>query len=213
MIKKFGLSLLAIGYFFTLIPNTFAGGCGSCALPVLQGENKAQRTDHRGYAGLAWKLDGSLIPDLSFGFRSLRVDSNDHTEGFDLNGRVSLKDKTFDSVRLSYTGGNRDIQGSLGLGYSLSQNSLLGTAAINAEYIRLGSDYLVDSNAFSPYIEANSLGKPDKVQSTQVFSCAAGTLQPVTDLGGGNYTLTNNPGPFVDASTVYHSSRGLQTCY
>ena len=213
MIKKFGLSLLAIGYFFSLNPHAYAGACGTCALPVLQGENKVDKTENRGYAGLSWKLDGSLIPDLSFGFRSLRVDSNDRTEGFDVNGRLSLKDKTFDSVRLSYTGGNRDAQGSLGLGYSLSQNSVLGTAAINGEHIRLGSDYLLSSNSFSPYVEVNSLGKPDKVQSTQVFSCAAGTLQDVKALGGGTYTLSNNPGPFVDPANIYHSRSGLQTCY
>jgi hypothetical protein len=181
LIKNFRLATLITVCLLIKTIDVYAGAsCSSCALPVYQGDSKVFKTDNRGYAGLAWKLDGSLIPDLSFGFRSLRVDSNDNVQGGDLNARINLKDKSFDSMRLSYVGGSRDVAGNIGVGYSMKQSSFLGTAAIEGAYIRLGSDFLVSSNSFTPYLEANSLSKPNKILSKQNFGCSSGTLQPVT---------------------------------
>jgi len=212
LIKRIALTILAVASLSIQSNQALAGGC-ACALPVFSGDSKVTKTDYRGYAGLAWKLDGSFIPDISFGFRSLRVDSNDSVQGGDVNGRISLKDKTFDSVRLSFVGGSRDVMGNIGAGYSFTQSSLLGTAAIEGAYLRLGSDYLLSTNSFSPYLEVNSLARPNKVNSKQNFACPVGsTLHSVTEISPGNYVLTGT-GTYVNSPYVYDSGKGLETCY
>ena len=209
MIINLKFKVVAIAYLLINTTNLFAGAINF--LPIYQGDSKVFRTDNRGYAGLAWKIDGSLIPDLSFGFRSLRVDSNDDIQGADLNARISLKDKTFDSVRLSYVGGSRDIAGNIGVGYSITQSSFLGTAAIEGAYVRLGSDFLLSSKTFTPYLEANSLSKPNKILSKQNYSCQTGTtLTPVTRDEHGYYV---NDHTYVYGGNVINSSKGLETCF
>ncbi len=209
MIKNPKLTTLVIACLFISTANLYAGA--SNYLPVYQGDSKVFRTDNRGYAGLAWKLDGSVIPDLSFGFRSLRVDSNDNVQGADLNARISLKDKTFDSVRLSYVGGSRDVAGNIGVGYSVTQSSLLATVAIEGAYVKLGSDFLLSSNSFSPYIETNSLSKPNKVLGKQNYVCPSGSLTSVTINEFGGYVVNGTDG--VNGDYVINSANGLVTCF
>lgn len=177
--------------FITLLSaNAFAGGnpvCGDssysnydCSAPTHAAN--AQKRENRAYAGLVWTLkqEKSFIPDLTFGFRSLNVKSNDDVNGGDINGRISLSNRTLDSVRLSYVGGKRDVMGNIGAGWSVSQDSLLATAAIEGAFLKAGSDYLIDKNTFMPFMEVNSMDKPNKVQ--RGYGCASGAvLTPTSD--------------------------------
>lgn len=122
-------------------------------------------TESRAYVGVVFDLDGSdgFIPDLSVGARSLNVKSGNSVDGADLNARISFhKGIILDSVRLVYVGGERDVQGNIGVGYSNSHSSVFGTAAIQGPYTRIGVDYEIQKKVFEPYLEINTLPKEDK---------------------------------------------------
>ena len=139
--------------------------------------SSASRTDNRVYAGLSWELNGSngFIPDLVLGARSLNVNSSNAVNGADLNIRIRYKDDIrFDSVRLAYVGGSRDILGNAGFGYSLTNNGAFATAAAQSAYSRLGGDYQFGKESFNPYLEGNSLYSPKEVpQNVTVGNCPA----------------------------------------
>lgn len=123
-------------------------------------------TENRAYAGLVWTLKEktSWIPDLSFGLRSLRVKSSDSVNGADLSVRIKLDGGVaFDSTRLVYVGGERDILGNIGIGYSNTNSSFLGTVAIQGPYSRIGTDFEITNKRFVPYLELLTVDKPNDV--------------------------------------------------
>ena len=129
----------------------------------------ATSNEHRVYAGLVWTLKEklSLVPDATIGFRSVRVKSNDNVSGGDISARITFNNGiAFDSTRLSYVGGDRDILGNLGIGYSNTNSSILGTVAIQGPYSRIGSDFEFTNKKFVPYLELLTLDKPKKTSVT-----------------------------------------------
>lgn len=150
--------LLTVSLLLISSTSAFAG------VPITYSSNT--NTENRAYAGLVWTLQDkmSFIPELTLGFRSLRVQSNDSVNGADLSARIKLKDGVaFDSTRLVYVGGQRDLLGNVGIGYSTTSASFLGTAAIQGPYTRLGSDFELSSKKFVPYLELLTLEKPNNV--------------------------------------------------
>ena len=124
-------------------------------------------TENRVYAGLIWTLKDktSWIPDLTFGFRSLRVKSSNSVNGGDVSARIKLYDGVaFDSVVLSYVGGKRDILGNLGLGYSFTNSSFLGALDAQGAYTRFGSDFQFNDKKFIPHLELLTVDKPNSVR-------------------------------------------------
>lgn len=168
----------------------------TCALPT-GSTGAGEFRDNKYYGGLVWELDGSrgLKPDLIIGYRSLLVKSDDTVNGGDFSLRFRFDDGiTFDSTRLVYVGGRRDVMGNAGIGYSNTYKSPLFNLAVQGEYARLGVDYLwVGRNELKFYFELNSLAKPD-VASDGALSCASGTLVSAT----GN---TTNPSKILDGQT------------
>lgn len=164
--------IITAGLLLIASTTTFAG-LGPQVILVDGGGN---RTETKGYAGLAWTLGSnkksSVTPEVVVGVRSVRVKANDRvTNGADLSARFSLVDGfSFDSVRLSYVGGTRNTLGNVGVGYSFSSNSVLSTFAVQAPYLRLGMDYDFSSSKIIPYIDVLSLGKPKRVNSSQ-YAC------------------------------------------
>ena len=137
----------------------------------------AKKTDDRVYAGLVWTLKEkpSYTPDLILGFRSLTVKSNDNASGGDLSIRMKLEGGvSFDSTRLVYVGGERDLLGNIGVGYSNTNSTLLGTIAVQSSYARLGTDYELNKNKFVPYLELNTLDNPKNVPLTREVSFSDG---------------------------------------
>lgn len=146
----------------------FAGGVVRIPADVITsgGGGSNTETENRAYAGLVWTLaeKASMTPELSLGFRSLRVKSSDSVEGGDLSIRIKLDGGiSFDSTRLSYVGGERDVMGNIGIGYSNTNSSLLGTAAVQGAYTRIGSDYEFTNQKFVPYLEVLTADKANKV--------------------------------------------------
>lgn len=152
---------------FVMIASHHFAVAGSLATLI---PNKETQT--RIYAGLVWNLNNKIEvkPDfVSVGARSVAVKSNDNVSGADLSIRFGLKNGVkFDSSRLSYVGGNRDAQGNLGFGYSYAEQSFFGTLGASSAYSRLGGDWMLKSNSFTPFFEVNTLPKPKKVNATDV---------------------------------------------
>jgi len=151
---------------------------GQCTSPSFGGQGK--RTDNNLYMGVVWSFDGNLSkrPDLVVGYRSTDVKTSDRISGIDLNLRWNLSGTpSLEGVRLSYVGGKRVVLGNLGLGYSFKQNSPLLTGAIQVAHVRGGSDFVLNTNKFIPYIEANSLKQIEKIRSE---STCSGSLKTIT---------------------------------
>ncbi len=148
-------SASALASYYT-VPATFVPGA----------EKERTETATQAYAGLVWTLKekDALIPDLTFGVRSLRVKSDDHVSGADLALRLRMAGGlAIDSVRLSYVGGQRTAMANLGVGYSLAGSSLVGILAVQASHARLGADYEFTRAKFTPFAEVLSEGSPAKV--------------------------------------------------
>ena len=157
---------------------TFNAFAGTGSPPIITGGGSQAVTENRAYAGLVWTLQEkmSTIPDLTLGFRSLRVKSTDSVNGVEVSTRIKLKEGiSLDSTRMSYVGGERNALGNVGLGYSFSSASLLGTLAFQGPYMRVGSDYQFSKRNFLPYLEVLTLDNPNKVQSkSSSISCPDG---------------------------------------
>lgn len=129
---------------------------------VLAVEPINSKTENRVYVGLTWGLNSNVnyLPDLSFGVRSMRLDSDNFSNGADLSLLVKYQNSQFiDSMRLLYVGGSRDTQINLGGGYSFSKNSPFAATYLQIPNIRIGTDYLVNDREFNSNIEVNNLGR------------------------------------------------------
>lgn len=131
-----------------------------------EGDSGSKR-DNRVYAGLVWtfgKTQNSFVPDISLGYSSLKVKSDSDLNGFDVGARIGLSGQgiKLDSTRVSYVDGDRNLMNHYGVGYSFSHNDFMATVAAQKSHLKFGADLLLSSQTFVPYIEINSLDKPDK---------------------------------------------------
>jgi hypothetical protein len=165
--KSYKIFLVVILSSFAFLTPSASGGAPA---PDPTFFSDAKKTEDRVYAGLVWTLKEkpSYTPDLILGYRSLKVKSNDNVSGGDLSIRMKLEGGvSFDSTRLVYVGGERDLLGNIGVGYSNPNSTLLGTIAVQGTYARLGTDYELNKNKFVPYLELNTLDNPKSVAKKQ----------------------------------------------
>ena len=184
-VPRMKLSKLIIMCFISVLGFSGLANAGT-TVPYITTLGKSDTTtENRAYAGLVWTLKErtSWIPDLTLGFRSLRVKSSDSVDGVDLSARIKLNGGVaFDSTRLDYVGGERDILGNIGFGYSNTNSSFLGTLAVQGPYLRVGSDYELTNKRFVPYLELLTLDKPNKVNRIPGSNtCPAGTIDNGTN--------------------------------
>jgi len=161
--------LLIFLMLFIFINKASAGG-GPISLPATLGSQK--NTDNNVYAGLVWNLGDKFttVPQLTLGFRSLRVESGNKVNGGDISARFGFADGfVFDSWRFSYVGGKRDSLANVGLGYSINKKSILSTLGIQLPNLRVGSDLILNDKSFNPYLEVLTADSPDKVDKE--FEC------------------------------------------
>ena len=158
--------------------STFAGGI---SIPAVVISSSASQNQVRGYAGLSWTLGSqksALQPDLVVGIRSLKVNSSDKvTSGVDVSARFKfVGGVAYDSARLSYVGGNRDLLANIGIGYSSSSKSYLATVAGQGPFSRIGLDYELTNSRLVPYLDLITLGKPKKVETIITYECPVGAF-------------------------------------
>jgi hypothetical protein len=158
------------------------------ALLITPPVSAEHRTDNRAYIGITIPFgDGkSHIPQIVVGAQSLKVDTSDTVVGGEVSARLNAfggsKDDIFvDSLRVGIVGGNRDVQGIVGGGYSFTDNEPLLSGAIQGPYVRGTADYVLNKGlGFS--IEANTLKKPREVDKKAAGSggaiptCPPGTV-------------------------------------
>jgi hypothetical protein len=168
MIKKI------LGATLLLLSTSVFAGLPPVNYTNVTSNSSAKDTQIRAYAGLVWVFNNkaSIKPDVTVGVQTLRVKSSDSVSGADFNVRFKIEDGLKpDSNRLSYVGGERNAQGQLGFGYSYSQNSWLTTGAISGPFSKIGTDYLFNKKSFDPFIEINTMKKPDKVNGSSSVNC------------------------------------------
>jgi hypothetical protein len=121
-------------------------------------------TQNRGYIGMVWTLEkSSAVPDVVVGLRHAKTTSDSDVTGYDVSARFKFTGNVaFDSVRALYLNGDRSTQANIGLGYSMTHQSMFGTVGGSGEHLKLGVDYLYKPAKFDPFIEINTLGKPDE---------------------------------------------------
>jgi hypothetical protein len=121
-------------------------------------------TQNRGYIGMVWPMEkSSAVPHIVVGLRHAKTTSDSDVTGYDVSARFKFTGNvTFDSVRTLYLNGNRSTQANIGLGYSVTHQSMFGTVGGSGEHLKLGLDYLYKPTKFDPFIEINTLGKPDE---------------------------------------------------
>lgn len=159
--KKIHSTIIAL--LFAFAGSSFAG---APLVPTVI--NSATQTQVKAYAGLSWTLGGqksSLRPDAIVGIRSLKVNSNDKvSNGLDISARFKFTDgATYDSSRLSYVTGNRDLLTHIGFGYSSANKSFLATLAGQGAYSRIGVDYEFTNPKLLPYLDLLTIDKPKLV--------------------------------------------------
>jgi hypothetical protein len=143
----------------------------SHAVPILPLASDV--TQNRGYVGLVWTLEkSSAVPDVVVGLRHTKTTWESDVTGYDASARFKFNGHmAFDSVRAVYLDGNRSAQVNIGMGYSVTQQSMFGTVGGSTEHLKLGVDYLLKPAKLDPFVEINTLGKPDDVKTP--------VLQPV----------------------------------
>lgn len=189
-------SIIGIISFMFFMNSALAGVPSIPATVVTSAGGSQTNTENRAFFGLVWALQKnmSLTPDLNFGFRSLRVKSNDNVNGGEVSVRFMLKDSfSFDSTRLSFVGGERDLLANLGIGFSATNSSFLLTGAIQGPYVRFGSDYDLLLKKLSPYIEAVTLDKPNKVRRNRGSTSFECNDPNYTTLNGQDCEFTGGP--------------------
>ena len=136
--------------------------CG-LAVYALSATLALAENEDRVYAGLVWDLgqSASFVPSVIAGVRTLHLNNGSSLDGADLSVRITLKDGVaLDSSRLVYVGGERDLMGNVGVGYSFVNKSVLATVAIQGPYTRAGVDYELQNATVRPYVEVNTLDRP-----------------------------------------------------
>ena len=123
----------------------------------------ADAVQNRAYVGLVWTVEkSSAVPDFVVGLRHAKTNADSDVTGYDVSARFKFNGNVgFDSVRAVYLDGNRNSQANLGLGYSVTHQSVFGTVGGSTEHLKLGLDYLFTPGTFDPFVEINTLDKPD----------------------------------------------------
>jgi len=153
--------------------------------------------ENRAYVGFEWAFDkkNSIAPEVVFGLRSLTVKSDNAVSGGDFSLRFNAAHGwNLDSAKLVYIGGNRDVQGNIGGGYSFVDAHPIVTAAIQVPYALLGDDYVFGLREFRPFAQINTLQKVKPVQagSNVPLSCPSGYSLANASSNGANASQTKN---------------------
>ena len=185
------------GVSFGCVPNV------DCVFaPIVLGSSNVSET--RFYTGLIWEIGGtsaSKMPDFAFGVRRTTTENIDRVTGAEANIRIGFANGiVLDSGRMSYVGGKTSALALLGGGYSFKQNSAIATGAVQSEYLRVSTDYLISTSKFQYFVEANTLKNPEKT-SVGGGSCPVGYSNytiPASDITDTINFYVMNPSRFID---------------
>lgn len=193
----FGVAVVAFGTVFGGVPLVTpvhaATGCYSgpegnfgfdisgnaCAAPT-GASGGSDRWDTTGFVGISFSIGDGFNPHLAVGLRHTNVNASNFVYGGEINASISLTKGMDDAqIRLLAIAGNANalgvgLLGNAGIGWDTQANSLLLNAGLQVPYARFFIDYTIEDKALRAFLEANSYGKIDAVQST--LTCGPGTI-------------------------------------
>jgi len=111
--------------------------CSAVAPPALT--TYESNDDTRAYVGVQWFLNETSIakPNLVLGLRYTNTDSSNNVNGVDVTGTFSLEKMAPNTIRAGYIGGECDVQGTVGIGYSLIEKAPLAYAGVVGPYSKI----------------------------------------------------------------------------
>jgi len=194
MKKKDKSLFLLIFYGIVSSPSFADDTCGASAVCNAPRGGVTHSVENRVYAGFEWPFGAgqSFAPKMVFGLRSLTIKDSNAVSGGDLSLRFDvLHQWKLDSIRLAYVGGDRDVQGNIGGGYSFTDAQPLVTAVIQSSYARIGTDYVYGVRALRPYIELNSMEKPKQISNSKLTCSSGYSLSSASSTGATSAQSTN----------------------
>lgn len=110
------------------------------------------------YAGIKWRI-GEKSPVLFLGYRDADVDSSNDVDGYDFSISLNLLQKKFDKIVVKGFSGRKNIQGEIGVGYSLLEKTPLFRIGAQGDYVTLNIDYLLKLKKIALEMGINSVGE------------------------------------------------------
>lgn len=159
--------------------NTQAGNGPPPPPQMFQSPEPYGYDDDEVYAGLTWVFGQGFIPQLELGYRNVDVDGDGDVTGYGISTSF-IFNKGFDLIQVKGIRGNEDVQGQLGLGYSLLNRGFAGSLGAQGNHITGGVNYVGGQTPFQFFGGVNTVSD----YSTRT-RCPSGTI-PMS--GSGNST-------------------------
>lgn len=153
-----------LGAALGIVAGQAAGGVAPPPAPTL---TPLDTDEDEFYIGAIWTFGRGAMPALELGYRKVDVDSSGDVAGGALSVSYQIG-KGLDKIKLKGIRGQEDLQGELGIGFSLLNNSFLGTLGAQGPYVNGGVDFLMGQGP-QAFGGINSIGSYD--ESTR---CPAG---------------------------------------
>lgn len=130
MLKKY-LIFIVSTVFLAVSATVFAGK----ELPTTFGS----QFDTRGYVGLQWFLNETPVtkPNILGGVRWTRTNASNNVNGVDTTLTFSTDKMTVNTLRAGYIGGECDVQGTAGVGYSFINSAALAYVGVVGPYSKV----------------------------------------------------------------------------
>jgi hypothetical protein len=146
------LIALAVGF-------TFSSSVAMAGFNVYKQVGNSSKSETKGYVGLNWSIGKGATPALVLGFMRDKILSSGSTEGANLAFHINLAGGAKSAkIKLSYMHGREDLQGELGVGYSILKSEPLLGFGMNTSYLNLGADWIM-GNGFDPNASITSQSK------------------------------------------------------
>ncbi|GAA0789194.1 hypothetical protein [Marinobacterium sediminicola] len=125
---------------------------GNAVLPAVP----ADYNDDELYLGFNWVFGEGFVPQLELGYRNVEVDVDGDVTGYGLSTSFILN-KGFDLLQLKGIAGDEDVQGELGVGYSLQNRSFAGSLGAQGNHVTAGVQYTGGETPFQFYGGVNTV--------------------------------------------------------
>jgi hypothetical protein len=134
MLKKYSIFIVST-MLMAISVIAFAGGGG----PPTPTTTYNSQTDTRGYVGLQWFLNETPVakPNILGGVRWTRTNASNNVNGVDATLTFSTDKMSVNTLRTGYIGGECDVQGTAGVGYSFINKAALAYAGIVGPYSKV----------------------------------------------------------------------------
>lgn len=125
--------------------------------PITEAPTPYDYDDDQVYAGLNWVFGHGFVPQLEFGYRKVDVDGDGDVSGVGISASFVFN-QGFDLIQIKGIRGDEDVQGQLGLGYSLLNQGFAGSLGAQGNHITGGVNYVGGQAPFQFFGGVNTIG-------------------------------------------------------